>query len=271
MNSSKTVNDWLSQATKKLHGLGIESAQLDALILLEDELGTNRAHLLTHPEIELTHHQEAQLERKLELRANREPLAYIRGHVEFYGRDFMVNKHVLVPRPESESFISLLLEKHKGIKTLLDVGTGSGILGITAKMELPQLQVTLSDNNKSALNVAAKNAQLLGVKVSLKQQNLIGKVNNYNAVFANLPYVPTGMVVEKELLYEPSAALYSGTDGMGHYRQLWQQINDLAKKPQFVFTEGLASQHSVMNALAEHTNYTHAQTDGLVQLFSLKA
>src|SRR3990167_5993439 len=102
------IEGWLKDATEKLRTIGIGSARLDSLILLEDELGRDRAWILAHPETILQGSTLKKLNKKLARRAKHEPLAYIRGFSEFYGRKFKVNKRVLEPRPESETIIDLL-------------------------------------------------------------------------------------------------------------------------------------------------------------------
>src|SRR5688572_26953494 len=108
------IADFLQKAETKLKTAGIGSAQLDCVILLEDELHKDRAWLLAHPEHEVAHTHLKKLEKQVIRRAAHEPLAYIRGFTEFYGRKFKVNKRVLEPRPESEAMIELLkqLTKH---------------------------------------------------------------------------------------------------------------------------------------------------------------
>src|SRR5258708_1952449 len=102
------LGEYLSGAERRLKQAGISSARLDVLILLEDSLHKNRLWLLAHPEHEITNDQVGKLQAKLERRARHVPLSYIRGHSEFYGRRFKLNRHVLEPRPESETMISLL-------------------------------------------------------------------------------------------------------------------------------------------------------------------
>src|SRR4051794_37561413 len=107
-SSSTRVSDWLRQSVASLEGAGISTARLDCLVLLEDETGKDRAWLLAHPEYELQGSDLNILNTKIIQRMQHVPLAYIRGRSEFYGRDFMVNAHTLVPRPETEGMIELL-------------------------------------------------------------------------------------------------------------------------------------------------------------------
>src|SRR5579871_2419774 len=141
------IHEWLSLATTQMSTAGISTARLDALVLLEDITGHDRAQLLAEPEAKLTAAQQHKLTKVLNQRAGHEPLAYIRGFSEFYGRTFVITPAVLEPRPESETMIDLLLDlvkSHNTDKTwpknlrVADVGTGSGALGITAQLELPK-------------------------------------------------------------------------------------------------------------------------------------
>src|SRR5579863_7303532 len=100
-----TVNDWLTDAGNKLKTAGISTNRLDTLVLLEDITKKDRAYLLTYPEMTLSTTVLQKLERQIKRRAEHEPLAFIRGKTEFYGREFIINKEVLEPRPESETII----------------------------------------------------------------------------------------------------------------------------------------------------------------------
>src|SRR3954469_15390619 len=107
------IDQWLASATKKLEQAGIGTARLDALILLEDIIDKDRAWLLAHPEHEIPAAKIAKLEKLLNRRAGHEPLAYVRGRTEFYGREFFITPAVLEPRPESETMIDCLKELYE--------------------------------------------------------------------------------------------------------------------------------------------------------------
>ena len=124
---------------------------------------------------------------RLRLRLEHVPLAYILGYRDFYGRRFTVSPQVLVPRPESEAIIELLKELGVSGK-LLDIGTGSGCLGITAKLEIPKLNVILSDISQPALRVAHQNAEKFQADVALIKSNLLRAVTGkFDIIIANLP------------------------------------------------------------------------------------
>lgn len=261
-----TLRKWLDEATKTLIKSGIPSASLDAQILAEHVLHKNREHLLAHGELVLNNRQEATLNSLLAKRQVRVPIAYLTNQAYFYGQNYYVNSNVLIPRPESESFISLLLLKHNRINSLIDVGTGSGVLGISAKLLFPDISVTCSDISKDAISVAKKNARNHKVSIKFKKQYLLDN-NNYNAIFANLPYVPSDFPLLDELSYEPAIALRAGNLGMQFYHELWDKVAELTTKPLYVFTESLLSQHPAMINLAQKYEYKLDSTEGLVQVF----
>lgn len=258
----------------KLAGAGVETARLDCLVLLEDALNTDRAHLLAHADTELTTEQLSELDAALARREAHEPLAYIRGHAAFYGRDFVVDPAVLVPRPESESLIDLLkaYAETVSINTIIDVGTGSGCLAITAKLALPDVHVTGTDISSAALKIARRNARQLNTQIQWKTSDiregliLMPQTRPY-VLLANLPYVLEDYTVNKAAHYEPKLALYAGSDGLDLYRDLFSAVDNAAAKPLAILTESLTSQHSGLSELAADHGYTLARTDGLGQLF----
>lgn len=267
-----TINEWLQEAQRQLKSAAIESYPLDSLVLLEHVTRLNRAHILAHQDKQLSSLQVGTLARLLKRRIGREPIAYITGVKEFYGREFYVDKNVLIPRPESESFIELLKKHQITHQSIIDVGSGSGILGITAKLELPTSNVTLIDIDKNALEVAKKNAIKLNTNVNFLQSDLLESlpsiVNRQSSIIlANLPYVPKTIKLEPELAYEPSIALFADNNGLALYERLWQQINGLTSCT-YVLTESLESQHHRMTVLAQNAQFKLTKTNGLVQLFA---
>lgn len=263
-----TVQDFLKTATKTLEQNGATSARLDCLILLEDELGLDRASILAHPETELSPSQLARLNTQVTQRITHLPMAYIRGKAPFFGREFVVNEHVLVPRPETETMIELL--KNLPLPTALkiaDIGTGSGCIGITAALEIPTATVTLYDIDPHALKVAKKNAQSLGVQVAISQGDLLSKKPDADVLLANLPYVPSNYAINQAAKHEPTHTLFSGQDGLDLYRRFWKEISLLEQLPIFVLTESLPFQHDTLETLAKSAGYEQGTKQDLVQVF----
>lgn len=265
-----TVSEWLHKNTALLRASGIDSARLDCLLLLEDVLGQNRARLLAHDRQELSDKTEVELNNKITQRCRQTPLAYIRGKVEFYGRQFAVNQNVLVPRPETESIIELL--KHISLPaspTIADIGTGSGCLAITTKLEIPQATVIGTDASAECLDIANQNALQLQADIMWLQGDLMQPLfrHKLSAVIANLPYVPSDYPVNAAARHEPILALHGGEDGMELYRIFWQQVAGLEQQPTHIITESLAYQHPAMDGLAQKSGYWLQKTSGLAQLF----
>ena len=259
----------LKAAVGTLQQAGSRTARLDAEVILAFVLGKNRAWLLAHADDKLTAAQSEQFAAAIGRRSAGEPLAYITGFKEFYGRNFAVTPDVLVPRPESESFIELLKELRttERVHNLLDMGTGCGILAITAKLEQLDLYITATDTSKAALKVAIGNALKLEASVNFKEQNLLtGDKEGYDVVLANLPYVPTVTEPDPSIANEPSEALFSGPDGLEHYRKLFEQLRP--KHIRFVMIEALESQHEALIAIAKAADYKLTSTNVLVQLFT---
>jgi release factor glutamine methyltransferase len=267
------IQDFIQGATRQLSEAGIATARLDCLVLLEDELNTNRTQLLAHPEQELTDVQIDRLQQRIEQRAQHVPLAYLRGKTEFYGREFIVSADVLEPRPESEAMIDQLLQlqkkqPHSGLK-VCDVGTGSGAVGITAALELGLPSVTLLDIDAKTLEVARQNADKHNQKVELVQNNLFNNYNaDYDVLLCNLPYVPDDFEINTAALHEPRLAIFGGPDGLDLYRELFAQITKLETRPRFILTEAMPPQHDELTDIARAHSYNEYSRDDFIQVFA---
>ena len=242
------ISEWLKIATKSLKTANIPSARLDAELILANTLRKNRTYLHAHLDEEIDPRRFDIANARLDLRLDRVPIAYILGYKEFYGRRFTVSPSVLIPRPESEDLISLFLEltaSEIAEKVLIDVGTGSGCLGITAKLERSNLSVILSDISKPALNIAEKNANALNANVHIQQQSLLnGQLRPVDYIFANLPYVDKNWDVSPELQYEPEIALFAEDEGLKLILQLISQAPRCLTPEGLLFIEADPQQHN---------------------------
>lgn len=265
-----TVGRTLAQATQYLLGADIATARLDALVLLEDVTERDRAWLLAHPEFEMSSAQEAQLQKLLARRAEHVPLAFVRGRTEFYGREFVVNEAVLEPRPESETIIDLFkkLGDLPALPQVADVGAGSGALGITAALERPEASVDLIEIDDKALEVAKTNVDKFTLPLRAIKSDLLAQTpQEYDVLLCNLPYVPTEFHINRAALHEPKIAIFGGPDGLDIYRQLFEQLQMVAKKPLYILTEALPSAHEALQAVATENDYTCQETDDFIQVF----
>lgn len=314
------AKDFLKNAESVLKKAGIGSARLDTLILLEDCLKKDRSWILAHGEIELTLEQQKTLKHQIRRRAKHEPLAYIRGFTEFYGRRFFVDKKVLEARPESETMITLLKEivktwqsqrldalqgdneertepykqygegalelatqqRAKSISRvggsaakqaeaalwIADLGTGSGALAITAKLELPESKVLATDIDASCIKIAQKNAKKFSTEIKFATGDLLEPTKDpLDVILANLPYVPTHFYINQAAAREPRHAIFGGADGLDLYRRFFEQLKNRRFKPMFVLTESLPPQHQALASIAALAGFKPHQTEDFIQVF----
>ncbi|HVV25806.1 MAG TPA: HemK/PrmC family methyltransferase [Candidatus Saccharimonadales bacterium] len=265
-----TADNWLREAATKLERVGIGTARLDALVLLEDVSGRDRAWLLAHPEQELSSAEQAALTKLLNRRAEHQPLAYVRGKTEFYGRTFVITPAVLEPRPESETMIDLLkqLPDLPAEPRIADVGAGSGAIGITAKLELPSAQVELLEIDPAAIKIAQKNVDLFTTRVNIIESDLLQNTKQTNDILlCNLPYVPDDYAINPPAMREPHLAIFGGPDGLDIYRRLFHQVKQRKHKPLYILCESLPPQHELLTSIASGAGYNLCQTDDFIQVF----
>jgi len=264
------IETWLKSATLQLQSADCSTPRLDAQILACDTINCSKAWLLSHPEHVINPGTVKKMNRYLKQRVNHIPIAYILGIKEFYGREFKLNRDVLVPRPESEALIALALQITQPNLKVIDVGCGSGILGITLALEKPDWNITLSDISPEAIQIARQNTILhqISSRVEFALQDLMREDrNDYDLAICNLPYVPDAMRHKIDLIAEPAIALYSGAEGLDHYTDLFSLLSQRTAKPRFVITESLESQHTLLSKLARESGYGLIQTADLAQLY----
>lgn len=221
-----------ARAAAKLVSAGFErvDAEADAAVLARHILKWDLGDWLTHMREAAPEPFVAALDRVVARRAAHEPVAYITGEREFYGRSFHVNPAVLIPRPETELLVDQCLatvaRQQLATPKICDVGTGSGCLAITLAMELPRAQVVATDISPAALGVAQLNASLLGDGDRVEFRNgayFAGSTTLFDVIVSNPPYVaetdrPT---LQRDVVdFEPPTALFSGANGLTCIREL---------------------------------------------------
>ena len=248
------INSWLDDATSKLAAIGIASARLDAELILAHTIHKGRTYLHAHGNDTLDDRTVEIADARLALRLDYVPIAYIIGHKEFYGRRFSVTTATLIPRPESEDLIATLksvIPKNIALfdttHRLVDVGTGSGCLGITAKLELPELDVTLLDISSYALKVAASNAHSLDAEVRILKSDLL-KSYPFRAqyIVANLPYVDPAWEISPSIQHEPALALYADNEGKALIFKLIDQSVETLTDQGYLILEADPVQHTAI-------------------------
>lgn len=229
------IGEWLTKSTSKLLRVGVESARLDSLILLEYIMKRNRAWILTNQDISLDATSLKKLSLLLERRSKREPIAYITGEKEFYGLKLHVTPDVLIPRPETEIILheidKILANKPMHTlkdTTIIDIGTGSGAISLNIKYKYPDTTVHATDKYTPALSIARKNAKKYDLVIEFHQTDLLTDMGIFDVIIANLPYVATDWQTSPETAYEPAEALYAADRGLSLINELIKQsINHL--------------------------------------------
>lgn len=260
-----TLGALLRAARGRLHRAGIESARLDARLLAGLALGWDGAGVLTHPEHCPTPGEQRRFEALLRRRVRREPMAYIAGRREFWGLDFLVTKHTLVPRPDSETLIQAALESVGGRSRalrVLDLGTGSGCLVLALLAELTNARGLGVDVSDAALAVARDNADRLDARAGLtgiggrarfrRSDWGAGVGDRFDLVVANPPYVADGefLSLEPEVArFEPRLALAGGPDGLRCFGAMAPGLGRLLAPGGLAFVEIGAGQERAVGVI----------------------
>ena len=230
-----TLGEAVNRASRQLKEKGAASPRLDAEVLLAHVLGRDRVYLYRESGLQLDTAAADRYTKLLERRAAGEPVAYLTGHKEFMGLDFLVGPRVLIPRPETELMVEYALGVLKGwtgLPVAVDVGTGSGAVAVSLSRLVPGCAVYATDVSADALTMARENANRHGVRVNFGHGDLLEPLRGILApgtaavVAANLPYIPEGDIpgLPREVRdFEPHDALDGGPDGLELYRRLVPQ------------------------------------------------
>jgi release factor glutamine methyltransferase len=241
----------------------MKDPQFEAELLLRHCLGWDRTKFLTSLQETIEAEVVSKLQKLCDRRAQHEPLQYMIGRQEFYGREFVVGPGVLIPRPETEILIEQVLKYADRLWSadarldVADIGTGSGAIAVTLACERPQWQVTSVDLSSDALAIAEENAERLGARVRFLQGDLVEPLleqgQQLDILVSNPPYIPSEEVdrLDAEVRdYEPRLALDGGTDGLDCYRRICSALPRLLKPQALVgFEVGIHQSRAVAELL----------------------
>jgi len=255
MEEKWDIKKLLNWSTEYFQGKGIESSRLDAEILLSHLLHVRRLDLYLQFERPLHKKELADYKALIKRRVNNEPVAYIVGKKEFWSRDFVVTRDVLIPRPDTEVLVEVVLdelksyiqkEKGRGKKEEIfgfEVGVGSGNIAVTILSELKDVEISAIEKSEKAVKVASQNANLHGVqdRLQITQEDIFDYTNtkhetqnhSYDFIISNPPYCRTGEIQKLPATvrdFEPVDALDGGEDGLKYYRVLtewsWNHLKE---------------------------------------------
>jgi release factor glutamine methyltransferase len=217
---------------------------LDARLLLQHLLGQPHTYLIAHGERPLTPSQIQQYQSLLKRAQQSEPIPYMIGEAPFYGFTFRVTPDVLIPRPETEQLVEMVLAwaAPRGAMQIVDVGTGSGCIAVSLAHHLPQASVTAVDLSPTALAIAQENARrLTDQSITFLEGSLLSPLaHKVDLIVANLPYITDGewtMLDDGVKLHEPALALRGGSDGLMSIHALLQQAGEKLNPGGAVFLE----------------------------------
>jgi release factor glutamine methyltransferase len=266
-----TIQDILTQISQGI-SQHTDTPILDAQVLVAHILGKPRAWVLAHPEAQIKGDQYKKIIQASEHLEHGEPLPYVIGSWEFFGLDFYLTPAVLIPRPETELIVEFAikwLQDHPNQRNVIDVGTGSGCIGISLAMSIPDLTVLMTDISPNALNIAQVNAHKFGLtrRLEFKATDLLdGIVGRFDLICANLPYIPSHNLNELVVSdWEPRLALNGGENGTELIARLLYQARGCLTPGGLLLLEIESSQGVEVKNLA-HTHFPAARVEILNDL-----
>ena len=242
----------LKSAARKLEAAGVESARLDAEVLLAHVLNCRRLYLYVDAAKNLSPAQIERYEKIIAQRAEKIPVAYLTGQREFMGLNFAVTPAVLIPRPDTEILAQLAIEKLSAVEhpTFADIGTGSGAIAVSILKYVKNSTAAAVDISEDAINCAKFNAEKFGVddRINFHVGNLFEPLRGkkFHAIVSNPPYIPTEdlSTLQAEVQREPKLALDGGIDGLNFYRRIAEDA------PNFLFNGGFVAVEIGINQAA---------------------
>ncbi|GAW96067.1 MULTISPECIES: peptide chain release factor N(5)-glutamine methyltransferase [Colwellia] len=265
MNNS-TIADWIAYGREQLVCFS-DSAKLDTQILLAFVLHKERSYLLTWPERELVKQDEQHYLALLKRRMSGEPIAYIIGVKEFWSLVFRVSPATLIPRPDTEILVELVLDNFGEVKSLhcLDLGTGTGAIALALASEQPNWQIDAIDFNIEAVKLAKQNAEDLHLtQVNIFQSNWFSAVNErkFDVIVSNPPYIDAldENLSQGDVRFEPKSALVANEQGLGDIKHIAQQALNFLKAQGALFFEHGYQQGEAVRDVLTSLGYDNVQT-----------
>ena len=230
-----------------------------AKILVAELLGCNPLELFNHLEDEIPEEKVELLKKEIKAIKQHKPLQYVMGHINFYGNDFLIDERVLIPRFETEELVENTIHYIKKFFTepvdIIDLGCGSGVIGITLEKKVSTKSVDLIDISEEALEVAHRNCEKMTSKANVIQSDMFSNINKkYDIIISNPPYIKTEEKIEDIVKdNEPHIALYAGQDGLDCYKKILENIKPHMKnKCLIAFEIGMTQAKDIKKLVEKH-------------------
>ncbi|MPW25396.1 peptide chain release factor N(5)-glutamine methyltransferase [Alkalibaculum sp. M08DMB] len=265
-----TISELLINSTKLLRENNNASPRLDAEVMLGHLLNVERSYFIIHSDVLLEDKEVLKYKEMMFRRLQGEPIAYIIGHQEFMGLNFLINNHVLIPRPDTEKLVEYVIDYCKNmsdkILNILDIGTGSGAIALSIGKNIHDCTLTLVDISENALRVAKINAEKLKIssKVKFVLSDCFKEIENqkFDIIVSNPPYIPSHDIecLQTEVkTYEPRGALDGGKDGLLFYRRIIRDAKNFLVKDGLIGFEIGYNQGQEVSKLLRAGGYDNIQ------------
>lgn len=242
---------------------GLENPRLNAELILAHVLDDTRFNLYVRFEEEVSQEHRDSIRVLVKRRAVGEPLQYVLGETEFYGLPMRVTPAVLIPRPETEYLVEMILQQQAHASSILDIGTGSGCIAITLKKHLPHTEITAVDISQDALSVARENEARNDVEITWMQSDLLNSVSGrFDCIVSNPPYIPQASydaLDDQIRQYEPQLALLADEDGLICYRRILQGAKEHLHPGGKCYFEIGHNQGDPIRRLASEAGFEHCE------------
>jgi release factor glutamine methyltransferase len=235
----------------------------DLRLLIQYILQISRVDIIIKDSYILTQLEEALIDDGVLRLRNREPINYIIGYKEFYSYKFKVNKHTLIPRPETELLVDLVLEKaNKKTARVLDLGTGSGCIAISCFLKLPTLNIVAVDKYLDTLNIAITNSEHYKTNIQFIQSDWYSNLDKqiFDIIVTNPPYIVKNDIHLKDLSYEPINALTDGDNGMRHIKTIIENAKYHLNIGGMLIIEHGYNQFNLVQGLLQQNNFKNINT-----------
>lgn len=267
-----TVQELLKSGEKMLAAAGIAEPKEEAKLLFRELFDLSLSKLILSYQSEAAQEQVCLYQEAIGKRARRVPLQHIVGHAPFFGRDFLVSEEVLIPRFDTEILVEEAIQEiltfdikelEAGTFSVLDLCTGSGCIGITLKLEVPEIQMTCTDISAKALQVAQKNASKLSAEVNFLEGDLFQHLSQkFQVIVSNPPYIKIEEIetLEEEVKsHDPYLALSGGTDGLDFYRRIAKEVSPFLTENGVLLLEIGEEQGADVSALFQQAGFSYSK------------